>query len=32
VVGNKIYLPGGSIVQGGRAPGTTAIMDTFEPN
>jgi N-acetylneuraminic acid mutarotase len=31
-VGNKIYLPGGSIVQGGRAPGTMAIMDTFEPN
>lgn len=32
VVGNRIYLPGGSIVQGGRAPGTTPIMDTFEPN
>ena len=31
-VGNRIYLPGGSIVQGGRAPGTVAIMDTFEPN
>src|SRR5207244_10321039 len=25
-VGNKIYLPGGSIVQGGRAPGTEALM------
>lgn len=32
VVGKRIYLPGGSIVQGGRAPGVTAIMDTFEPN
>jgi N-acetylneuraminic acid mutarotase len=32
VVGNRIYLPGGSIVQGGRAPGTTPIVDTFEPN
>ena len=32
VVGNRIYLPGGGIVQGGRAPGTTAIVDTFEPN
>jgi N-acetylneuraminic acid mutarotase len=32
VVGNRIYLPGGSIVQGGRAPGTTPIMDVFEPN
>ena len=31
-VGDKIYLPGGSIVQGNRAPGTTPIMDTFEPN
>ena len=31
-IGNRIYLPGGSIVQGGRAPGTVAIMDTFEPN
>ena len=30
-VGSRIYLPGGSIVQGGRAPGTTAIMDVFEP-
>ena len=32
VVGNRIHLPGGSIVQGGRAPGTTPIMDAFEPN
>lgn len=32
VVGNRIYLPGGSIVQGGRAPGVTGIMDTFEPS
>ena len=32
VVGKRIYLPGGSIVQGGRVPGVTAIMDTFEPN
>ena len=32
VVGKRIYLPGGSIVQGGRAPGTTPIVDTFEPN
>src|SRR5713226_4581908 len=32
VVGSRIYLPGGSIVQGGRAPGVTAIVDTFEPN
>jgi N-acetylneuraminic acid mutarotase len=32
VVGNRIYLPGGSIIQGGRAPGTTAIVDAFEPN
>jgi N-acetylneuraminic acid mutarotase len=32
VVGNRVYLPGGSIVQGGRAPGTTAIVDAFEPN
>ena len=31
-VGNRIYLPGGSISQGGRAPGTTPITDTFEPN
>ena len=30
-VGSRIYLPGGSIVQGGRVPGTTAIVDTFEP-
>jgi N-acetylneuraminic acid mutarotase len=32
VVAGRIYLPGGSIVQGGRAPGTTAIVDAFEPN
>jgi N-acetylneuraminic acid mutarotase len=32
VIGKRIYLPGGSIVQGGRAPGVTAIMDTFEPD
>jgi len=32
VVGKRIYLPGGSIVQGGRAPGTMAIVDAFEPN
>jgi N-acetylneuraminic acid mutarotase len=32
VLGKRIYLPGGSIVQGGRAPGTTAIVDVFEPN
>jgi N-acetylneuraminic acid mutarotase len=31
VVANRIYLPGGSIVQGGRAPGTTPIVDAFEP-
>jgi hypothetical protein len=31
-VGKRIYLPGGSIVQGGRAPGTMAIVDAFEPN